>query len=149
MAGGITQGVASFWSKDWSGFFLSLLAAVFFFVVGMMFVKKPLEAAATLALLIASFLMVEGTFRIVTAVVHRFPHWIWVVISGALNLLLGFLIWNSWPEASLWVIGLFLGIDMIFNGVAWIMLSLGLKDLTTRVTERAKDVGERLLGSGA
>jgi uncharacterized membrane protein HdeD (DUF308 family) len=148
MAGGITQAVASFWSKDWSGFLVSVLAAAFFFVTGLIFIKNPGEAAATLTLLIAVFLMVEGIFRIVAAVVHRFPHWIWVAISGGLNLFLGFLIWNKWPEASFWVIGLFLGIDMIFNGVAWVMLSLGLKDLTTRVTERVKDVGERLLGAG-
>jgi uncharacterized membrane protein HdeD (DUF308 family) len=148
MAGGITQAVASFWSKDWSGFFLSLLASAFFFVVGMIFVRKPDEAARALALLIAFFLMVEGIFRIVAAVVYRFPHWIWVALSGGLNLLLGFLIWNNWPEASFWVIGLFLGIDMIFNGVAWVMLALGLKDVVSGISARARELGERLRESG-
>jgi uncharacterized membrane protein HdeD (DUF308 family) len=37
------------------------------------------------------------------------------------------LIINRTPGASLWVIGLFVGIEMIFNGWAWVMLSLGLR----------------------
>ncbi len=28
---------------------------------------------------------------------------------------------------ALWVIGLFIGIELIFNGWAWVMLSLGLR----------------------
>jgi hypothetical protein len=40
-----------------------------------------------------------------------------------------------WPSTGLWVIGLFVGIDLIFNGWAWIALSLAL-----RKTPEAKSV---------
>jgi uncharacterized membrane protein HdeD (DUF308 family) len=36
------------------------------------------------------------------------------------------LIYKQWPVSGLWVIGLYVGIDLIFNGWAWIMLALGL-----------------------
>jgi len=45
-----------------------------------------------------------------------FPHWGWTLAGGAINLILGILIWQQWPEAALWVIGLFVGIDLIFTG---------------------------------
>jgi uncharacterized membrane protein HdeD (DUF308 family) len=59
----------------------------------------------------------------------RFPQWGWVLAGGVLNLVLGIMIWRQWPVTGLWVIGLFVGIDMIFNGWTWIMLALRLKSL--------------------
>jgi uncharacterized membrane protein HdeD (DUF308 family) len=50
-----------------------------------------------------------------------------VLLNGAITLFLGLIINRQLPEASLWVIGLFVGIEMIFNGWAWVMLSLGLR----------------------
>jgi uncharacterized membrane protein HdeD (DUF308 family) len=39
------------------------------------------------------------------------------------------MIYKQWPASSLWVIGLFIGIDLIFNGWAWIGLCFGLRRL--------------------
>jgi uncharacterized membrane protein HdeD (DUF308 family) len=60
---------------------------------------------------------------------YQFPHWGWVLFGGVLNLLLGILIWWGWPASALWVIGLFVGIDMIYNGWTWVVLALSLKRL--------------------
>ena len=60
---------------------------------------------------------------------HCFPHWGWVLIGGIINLTLGIMIWMQWPEASLWVIGLFIGIDLIFTGWTWVMLALSVRKL--------------------
>jgi uncharacterized membrane protein HdeD (DUF308 family) len=77
-------------------------------------------------LLAASFL-VGGFLRAVFSVVLRFPAWSWVLLNGVVDVLLGVLILNGWPESSLWVIGLFVGIDLIFHGVGWVMLGLGVR----------------------
>ena len=37
------------------------------------------------------------------------------------------LIWSEWPESSLWVIGLFVGIDLIFHGWSWMGLALAMR----------------------
>lgn len=129
MAAGVASAVGAFWSKEWSGFLVSLLMGALYFVLGLLFLKRPASAAAALTALIAAMLMVGGTVKIVLAVTHRFPQWIWVVVSGVISLLLGLMIWNDFPESSLWVIGLFLGLDMIFHGWFEIMLGLGLRRL--------------------
>jgi uncharacterized membrane protein HdeD (DUF308 family) len=51
------------------------------------------------------------------------------LLHGAVNLLLGFVIFRDWPISGLWVIGLFVGIDMLFNGWSLIMLGLAVKNL--------------------
>ena len=76
---------------------------------------------------IAIFLIVSGVFRIVSALFVRFQDWGWVLLNGGVTLLLGIIINRQLPEAALWVIGLFIGIEMIFNGWAWIMLAFGLR----------------------
>jgi uncharacterized membrane protein HdeD (DUF308 family) len=54
----------------------------------------------------------------------QFPAWPWVLLNGVVNLILGVLIWRKWPESSLWVIGLFLGIDLLFHGWSCVILAL-------------------------
>jgi uncharacterized membrane protein HdeD (DUF308 family) len=88
-----------------------------------MMIFNPGISAVSLALLIASFFIVGGVFRIVRAVTVRFRNWSWVVFNGAVTAALGILIWASWPLSGLWLIGLFLGIEMIFYGWSMIMLA--------------------------
>jgi uncharacterized membrane protein HdeD (DUF308 family) len=129
LVGGAAQLVGSFWTRDWSGFFLMFLMGVLYIVVGLLFLEQPISALEALTLLLACALIVSGIFRIVGSLVSRFPQWGWVLVGGVINLLLGILIWRQWPFTGLWVIGLFVGIDMIFNGWTWIMLALRLKSL--------------------
>ena len=60
---------------------------------------------------------------------YRFPHWGWTLVGGIINLVLGIMIWQQWPVSGLWVIGLFVGIDLIFTGWTWVMLALSVKKL--------------------
>jgi uncharacterized membrane protein HdeD (DUF308 family) len=53
--------------------------------------------------------------------------WIWVAISGVITLLLGLLILARWPINSVYILGLFLGIDLIMAGAGWIGLGFGLR----------------------
>jgi uncharacterized membrane protein HdeD (DUF308 family) len=78
-------------------------------------------------LVAAIFLMVGGVFRIISALADRFSGWGWVLLNGVVTLMLGILIYKGWPETGLWAIGLFIGIEMIFNGWAWIMLAAVLR----------------------
>jgi uncharacterized membrane protein HdeD (DUF308 family) len=131
MGSGISQAVAAFWTRNWSGFFYCLLSGIFYFVLGFIFVRRPIDTQAALTLLIAVFLLVGGIFRIVAALVYRFSQWGWVVVSGIVTVVLGDLILADWPQSSFWVIGTFLGIDMILHGWSWLMLSLALRRLPT------------------
>jgi uncharacterized membrane protein HdeD (DUF308 family) len=50
-----------------------------------------------------------------------------VLLNGVVDLFLGVFIWREWPGSSLWVIGLFVGIDLLLHGWSWIFLALSAK----------------------
>ena len=82
--------------------------------------------------MIALFLLVAGLFRIVASLLIQFHDWGWVLLNGIITLILGLMILRQFPSSGLWVIGMFVGIDMLFNGWTWIMLSIGLRGLNAR-----------------
>ena len=72
-------------------------------------------------------LIASGIMRIVLAFgMKGGTPWIWVVLSGAITLLLGLIILAHWPVSSLYILGLFLGIDLVFAGAGWIAVGFGL-----------------------
>jgi uncharacterized membrane protein HdeD (DUF308 family) len=127
MAAGIVQIVSAFWAGKWSGMLIHILIGVLYAVVGYMIVDAPVINMVIITKFIAIFLIVSGAFRIVSALVARFQDWGWALLNGGITLLLGIIINRQLPEAALWVIGLFIGIEMVFNGWAWVMLAFGLK----------------------
>lgn len=124
---GITKLVYSFWARQWSGFFVSLLSGLLYTVIGVLFLAKPVAGLAALTLMIGCLFLVSGVFKIAVAFGSRIQQWGWILASGVISLLLGIMVLAEWPEASLWVIGLFVGIDLIFYGWTWILLALAAK----------------------
>ena len=135
LGGGVCQAIHAFFCKAWSGFFIDLLTGILYTVVGFMIVANPSATAVALTLLISIFLMFGGIFRIVVAVAVRFQNWVWLLLHGVVNLLLGIAIWRQWPLSGLWVIGLFVGMDMLFNGWSLVMLGLAAKNQPAAVAK--------------
>ena len=124
---GIGETIGAFWCRGWSGFFMHMLSGVLSIVIGALFIHHPATADLALTVLIASFLMVGGIFKIITALSYRFATWGWPLVSGIIDLILGVMIWQEWPTSAFWVIGLFLGINLIFRGFNWISLGIALR----------------------
>lgn len=134
LIGGVVEIAGSFRAQRWSGFFLHVLAGVLYLVVGFFMIAHPVAAAAGLTLMLAALFLAGGLFRIILSLSHRFPGWGWTLLSGVITLLLGVLIWREWPEAAFWVIGLFVGIELIFDGWSWVMLALAVRNVPKETT---------------
>jgi len=113
----------AFLARSWRGFFLFLLVAILYGVTGLLTLAHPIAVAAGLTLMLAPALMVAGTFRIIVSLAERFRSWGWVLLNGILAVLLGIMIVMEWPASSLWVLGTFVGIDLIANGITWSVLA--------------------------
>jgi uncharacterized membrane protein HdeD (DUF308 family) len=86
-----------------------------------------------LTLVIACFLLVYGVFALVLAFQMRpISGWGWVLFDAIVTILLGVLIWAHWPHNSEWIIGTLVGISFIVSGVSRLMLSMGVRRLTTK-----------------
>jgi uncharacterized membrane protein HdeD (DUF308 family) len=128
--GGIMQIISSFSAHDGGGaIFLHLLTGLLALVVGVLLVINPGAGALAVTLLLASFFLVSGAFRMIAALVMHQPNWGWAVFGGVITFILGFLVWWHWPSSGFWFLGLALGIDMIFHGWSWIAFSLALRSL--------------------
>jgi uncharacterized membrane protein HdeD (DUF308 family) len=128
---GLGQCVLAIRAPQWSGFFLNLLSGLLAMVLGYLFMQTTGVSAMTITLLMAAYFMVSGLFKIFTAATHRFHQWGWMLGNGITTLLLGILLWAQWPLSGLWAIGLFLGIDLVLVGGAWIIIAISLKRLYT------------------
>jgi uncharacterized membrane protein HdeD (DUF308 family) len=125
---GVAEVINAFQIKTWGKFILWLLLGVLYIVAGFVTFENPLLAAAFLTLLLGFTLIASGIMRIVLGFsMKQGAPWLWVVFSGLITLLLGLLIVAHWPVSGLYVLGLFLGIDLMLAGIGWIGLGLGLR----------------------
>jgi uncharacterized membrane protein HdeD (DUF308 family) len=111
----------------WAGFFQHLLAAILFGITGLLMVMRPVISAEVATIFMAMFFLIGGLFQLVGSVAVALPGWGWHAADGLITFVLGLLVLAEWPASGLWVIGLFVGIDLIFYGGAWIALALGLR----------------------
>jgi uncharacterized membrane protein HdeD (DUF308 family) len=124
---GVAELVNAFQIKSWGKFLIWALLGALYIVAGFVTFENPLLAAVLLTLMLGASLVVSGIVRIVLAFsMKRQTPWIWVALSGVITLLLGLLILARWPINSVYILGLFLGIDLIMAGTGWIGLGFGL-----------------------
>lgn len=125
---GIVETIQAFRHRSSGRLFLHVLNAVLAIVVGIMLLRNPVQGAMIFTLLLAVYFVVAAVFRIVMAFKLRdAPGWGWTLFDGIVTLILGILIWVQWPVSGLWVIGLFIGIDLIVVGWSQVMTALALR----------------------
>src|SRR6201981_1433380 len=111
---GVAEVINAFQIKSWGKFLLWALLGVLYIIAGFVTFDNPLFAAVLLTLLLGASLVASGIMRLILAFTMR-PEmpWIWVAISGVISLLLGLPILARCPINSIYILGLFLGIDLI------------------------------------
>ncbi len=134
LMGGVVAVVNAFWARRWRGFWVNLLAGILYLVVGFLMTQRPLASAAAFTLMIAAALFIGGLFRIAITVTERFHGWVWGLLNGVISVVLGVMILAGAVASNpaVWVIGLFVGIDMLFAGWAWVMTALTVRDVAAK-----------------
>lgn len=111
------------------------LAYIFF---GVYLIAHPRIGVASLTLVLGSLFLVEGIFDIALFFrVRSIRGSAWILFDGIITLLLGLLIYLQWPSSSAWAIGTLVGVSMIVSGVTRLMLSLAVRNVTNRPSQRA------------
>ena len=124
---GVAEIINAFQCKGWGRFLVWVLLGALYIVAGFVTFENPLFAAAILTLLLGASLVASGIMRIILAFsMKREQPWIWVLLSSIVTLLLGLLILAHWPVSSVYILGIFLGIDLVMAGASWIGIGLAL-----------------------
>jgi uncharacterized membrane protein HdeD (DUF308 family) len=122
--GGVLQAAHAIYQKTWRGRVLDVLTGVLFLVAGAFTLWRPVTSAVSLTLVLAVVLVVRGIFAIFAALSHRYPRWGWTVAYGLVSAVLGVVIAAQWPALALWVLGFYIGIELVVDGT--VALALGL-----------------------
>ncbi len=125
---GLTHIVDVFKHKDWKGIIGQALIAVLYIAGGIVVFYDPFLASTLITAMLASVLIVIGVTRIIMAMaLHDSKSWGWLLLAGITAIILGVLILMQWPISGLWVIGMFIAIEMIVNGWTYIFIALSLR----------------------
>jgi len=116
---GIVQGISLIGAQNVPNFWLQLVSVVLSIIVGVLFLRRPGEAVVTLSLLLIVFFMVEGFAKLLFSLTIRpLPNWGWVFASGIIGILLSFYLLANLTTTAVWLLGVLLGIQLIFEGMA-------------------------------
>jgi len=126
---GIAEIVHGFQMRSWGRFFLWVLIGALYVVAGFIAFSNPLLASLVLTLMLGIGLIAAGIVRGVLAVQLRGTSgWGWILLSAIITVIVGLMIVGGWPTTSLYVLGIFLGVDLVFAGVGWIAAGLALRN---------------------
>ncbi len=123
---GVATLISAFWTGKWGGFLVNILVGLLYLAAGFIVAENPNFSLRVITFFVALSFMVMGIFRILAAMMIRFPQWGWTLLNGCVTFLVGLVIYRHLSEAP-WVLGLLVGLEMLFNGWAWVMLALEIK----------------------
>lgn len=118
-----------FWKGKGGSFFLQLLMGLLYLIVGLSFIFSPMLGSLSLTFLMGTLFLILGIYRIFGSWSFGLPGKGWILFSGLITLLLGILILTGWPITATYIIGLFLGIDLLFLGMNYIMMAFAVRKL--------------------
>ena len=125
--GGGLEIIVGFDSRTWARFFLWVLAGLLYVIAGAIAIAQPLFAAAIFTFILGIGLLATGVLRL-WAATHMPPGRKAVALfSSLVTLLLGAVVIAGWPGNSVFILGMLLGIDLIFYGANWLALAFALR----------------------
>jgi uncharacterized membrane protein HdeD (DUF308 family) len=125
---GVIEIIHAFGVQTWGRFFLWLASGLLYALAGIFAFYNPILASAVLTFLLAISLVASGVLRAWVG----YQNWDqkgsgWIVTAGIITILAGIVIAIGWPVNSLQILGLFLAVDLIFQGWSFIAFGLALK----------------------
>jgi len=125
---GVVQAIGLIGARHVPHFWLQLISVALALLIGFLFLRDPAQGVVTMALLLIVFFMIEGMSKIVFALTIRpFPNWGWLLASGAVGVALSIYLLTNLAAASPFLIGLLLGIQLIFTGGALALLAWAVR----------------------
>jgi uncharacterized membrane protein HdeD (DUF308 family) len=127
LVSGVIGLVTTFWMRNAPGFWWALVSAALAILAGGWLLAQPIAGALSLTLILIAFFLIEGIASIFFALDHRRElsgQWGWMLASGIVDLVLSAMLLMGLPSTAVWALGLLVGINMLFGGIALIAMAL-------------------------
>lgn len=139
LVGGVVGLLHAFQSRQSNFFWLAVVVAALNLAAGVVVIRRPEGAAETLTMFAALLFLAGGVFRLAGGLVVRGPQFGWTLVQGAFGVLLGVLVLADWPHSSLYVIGTFFSLALLFDGLGLIAIGVGGRRVVSMVQEEGQE----------
>ncbi|MET9094576.1 HdeD family acid-resistance protein [Streptomyces cyaneofuscatus] len=139
LIGGVVALAHAIQSRGTNYFWLGVVVAALNLAAGVVVIRHPEGTAEALTMFAALLFLTGGVFRLVGSVVVRGPQMGWTLLQGAFGLLLGLLVLFDWPHSSLYVLGVFFSLALLFDGLGLIAIGVGGRRIVSMVSEQLED----------
>ena len=97
-------------------------------VTGLLLLFQIGAGVLTLTILLAIYFAAQGIVTIIASFKFSGTHTMWLMLlSGAVSLILSWMIFTQFPSSAVWILGLLFGINMIFTGFFFLSMSSTMK----------------------
>ena len=127
---GIAGLALTFWARQMPGFWWSLISAALAVGAGLVLLARPVQGVLTLTIVVGAYFLAEGVTSIMYALEHRrelSERWSWMLFAGVLDILIAVMIISGLPGSAAWVVGLLVGINLVFGGASLIGMALAAR----------------------
>ncbi len=126
---GVIEIFSVFSATGWGGRIWALILGALTVFLGVWMLGNPLPSVLALTWLIGLVFIATGATKVILAFGARGTGYFWVVLlSGALSLLLGFMVLSNFPYSAATILGVLLAVELISSGIANIALSLHMRE---------------------
>lgn len=125
ITGGIISGyhVLKIYNTKWIAWFKPVTIEV----VGILILLYPLTGIAAVGLLLIIYFLFDGFAGIMFALEFRpYKGWSWMVINAVLSFIFALIFLISWPFSSVWIVGLFVGISLLVDGISMLLIGISV-----------------------
>ena len=129
LIGGILEIAFAIARTGWQGFWLDLFSGIITALAGVFILMRPVEGASVITMLLGILFLIGGIFRIGAGIAIKNPYRGWFIFHGAISLILGLMILGEWPYSATWVIGTFVAIELLIEGLQMISFGMAAKNL--------------------
>jgi uncharacterized membrane protein HdeD (DUF308 family) len=140
LVGGIFRVVFAFKAQSLGAGIWAILVGILTILAGLVLLGRPVLGLAVMTLILAIYFIVEGLTEIIYAFQVR-PEigWGWALFGGLISLVLGIMIWRAYPEPTTWLIGLLVGIHLLFQGLAMLGIGVAARTIGSGIEEIARE----------
>lgn len=127
---GVFRAVSLFRSPHAPGYWSSLLLSILTAILGLVIALFPLQGAITLTMVLTAYFIVHGisSFALAFSIKGDTGRWVLLLLGGIIDLALAALVIAGWPNTSVFILGLYVGINLVFTGFALVFAALGARE---------------------
>lgn len=116
------------------GLLWELLLGILYVFIGAYLLMHPSAALGSLTIALALYLSFEAILDFILSFMLRpLPGTGWLILDGTVTLILSVIVWFLWPSGARWIIGVLVGVSMLFSGASRLMLSLAARSVTSKL----------------